>query len=103
MYDSSGNMIFADNATTGRSIYGEDYKSTGQSFSDMLFSIKTAGNGAPGIVQVGLNIKNYITDENKFTLKSTAKSLKFCRVIVCLFLSVIDITLTNISADFSIV
>ncbi len=70
MYDSSGNMIFADNATTGRSIYGEDYKSTGQSFSDMLFSIKTAGNGAPGIVQVGLNIKNYITDENKFTLTS---------------------------------
>lgn len=70
MYDNSGNMVFADDAETGRSTYGKDYKSTGQSFTDMLFSIKTTGNGAPGVVQVGLNIKNYITNENHFTLTS---------------------------------
>lgn len=70
MYNNSGNMVFVDDAKSGRSTYGKDYKSTGQSFSDMLFSVKTTGNGAPGVVQVGLNIKNYITDENRFTLTS---------------------------------
>lgn len=70
MYNNSGNMVFADDAATGRSTYGKDYKSTGQSFTDMLFSVKTSGNGAPGVVHVGLNIKNYITNENYFTLTS---------------------------------
>lgn len=67
MYNSQGNLVFADSAAKGRADYGDDYKAAGQSFSDMMFSVDA---GRRGKLNIGFNIKNYVTNENHFTLMS---------------------------------
>ena len=67
MYNSAGNMVLAESAAKGKETYGNDYKSAGQSFSDMMFQVNA---GRRGMLNVGFNIKNYITNEKHFTLMS---------------------------------
>ena len=89
MYDDNGNMRLAENAEEGRK--AGNFKATGQSFSDMMFSV---GAGRRGTINVGFNIKNYITNDKHFTLMSAqVKGMNLNSTIIKRYLSQEEINL----------
>lgn len=91
MYNSAGNMVLAESAAKGKETYGNDYKSAGQSFSDMMFQVNA---GRRGMLNVGFNIKNYITNEKHFTLMSAqVRGMNLNSTIIKRYLSQQEINL----------
>lgn len=64
MYDKAGKVKFVTSASEEEKVGG--FRSSGQAFSDMLFSM----NMGEKKLNIGINIKNYVTNENHFTLMS---------------------------------